>query len=70
MMRVNGPFSIGLLEAISLLAWTLAVLACLISIERQNRVLGRHPAGECGGRSDARPAPAIATPKPPSRAGS
>jgi ABC-type uncharacterized transport system permease subunit len=41
MMRVNGgPFSIGLLEAISLLAWTLAVLACLISIERQNRVLG------------------------------
>jgi ABC-type uncharacterized transport system permease subunit len=40
MMRLNGPFSIGLLEAISLLAWTLAVLACLISIERQNRVLG------------------------------
>src|SRR3981189_3569913 len=40
MMRINGPFSIGLLEAISLLAWTLAVLACLISIERQNRVLG------------------------------
>src|SRR5258708_32417033 len=39
MMRINGPFSIGLLEAISLLAWTLAVLACLISIERQNRVL-------------------------------
>jgi ABC-type uncharacterized transport system permease subunit len=39
-MRLNGPFSIGLLEAISLLAWTLAVLACLISIERQNRVLG------------------------------
>jgi ABC-type uncharacterized transport system permease subunit len=29
-----------MLEAISLLAWTLAVLACLISIERQNRVLG------------------------------
>ena len=40
MMRINGPFSIGLPEAISLLAWTLAVLACLISIERQNRVLG------------------------------
>ncbi|MDP9082391.1 MAG: cytochrome c biogenesis protein CcsA [Pseudomonadota bacterium] len=40
MMRIKGPFSIGLLEAISLLAWTLAVLACLISIERLNRVLG------------------------------
>src|SRR6267378_691686 len=40
MMRINGPFSIGLLEAISLLAWTLGVLACLMSIERQNRVLG------------------------------
>jgi ABC-type uncharacterized transport system permease subunit len=40
MMRINGPFSIGLLEAISLLGWTLAVLACLLSIERQNRVLG------------------------------
>jgi ABC-type uncharacterized transport system permease subunit len=42
MMRknINGPFSIGLLEAISLLAWTLAALACLVSIERQNRVLG------------------------------
>jgi len=39
MMR-TGPFAIGLLEAMSLLAWTLAVLACLISIERQNRVLG------------------------------
>ena len=39
-MRVNGPFSIGLPEAISLLAWTLAVLAGLISIERQYRVLG------------------------------
>jgi ABC-type uncharacterized transport system permease subunit len=39
-MRVNGPFSIGLPEAMSLLAWTLAVLACLISIERQFRVLG------------------------------
>ncbi len=40
MMRINGPFSIGLFEAISLLAWTLAVLGCLICIERQNRVLG------------------------------
>ncbi len=39
-MRIHGPFSIGLLEAISLLAWTLAVLACFISIERQNRALG------------------------------
>lgn len=39
-MRIHGPFSIGLPEAISLLAWTLAVLACIISIERQNRVLG------------------------------
>jgi len=39
-MRTHGPFSIGLPEAISLLGWTLAVLACLISIERQNRVLG------------------------------
>ena len=39
-MRNNGPFSIGLPEAISLLAWTLAMLACFISIERQNRVLG------------------------------
>jgi ABC-type uncharacterized transport system permease subunit len=40
MMRALGPFSIGLLEAISLLAWTLAVLACLICIDRQNRMLG------------------------------
>ena len=40
MMRLRGPFAIGLFEAISLMAWTLAVLACLISIERQNRVLG------------------------------
>ncbi len=39
-MRINGPFSIGLFEAISLLAWTLAVLACLISMEKQNRALG------------------------------
>jgi ABC-type uncharacterized transport system permease subunit len=40
MMRLNGRFSIGLLEAMSLLGWTLAVLACLVSIEKQNRVLG------------------------------
>jgi ABC-type uncharacterized transport system permease subunit len=39
-MGINGPFSIGLPEALSLLAWTLAVLACVISIDRQNRVLG------------------------------
>jgi ABC-type uncharacterized transport system permease subunit len=40
MMRLNGRFSIGLLEALSLLGWTLAVLACLISIDKHNRVLG------------------------------
>jgi ABC-type uncharacterized transport system permease subunit len=40
MMRIEGPVSISLLEALSLLAWTLAVLACFICIERQNRVLG------------------------------
>jgi len=40
MMRLNARFSIGLLEAMSLLGWTLAVLACLISIDRHNRVLG------------------------------
>ena len=40
MMRVNARFSIGLLEAMSLLGWTLAVLACLISIDKQNRMLG------------------------------
>jgi ABC-type uncharacterized transport system permease subunit len=39
-MRVKGPFSIDLPEALSLLAWTLAILACLISIEKQYRVLG------------------------------
>jgi ABC-type uncharacterized transport system permease subunit len=38
-MRSVGPFSIGLLEALSLLAWTLAVLACFIAIEKHNRVL-------------------------------
>ena len=40
MMRVSPRFSIGLLEALSLLGWTLAVLACLVSIDKQNRVLG------------------------------
>jgi ABC-type uncharacterized transport system permease subunit len=40
MMRLNGRFSIGLLEATSLLGWTLAALACLISIDKHNRVLG------------------------------
>jgi ABC-type uncharacterized transport system permease subunit len=40
MMRTMVPFSIGLLEAFSLQAWTLAVLACLICIDRQNRTLG------------------------------
>jgi ABC-type uncharacterized transport system permease subunit len=40
MMLSQGQFSINLLEALSMLAWTLSVLACLISIERQNRVLG------------------------------
>jgi ABC-type uncharacterized transport system permease subunit len=40
MMHSVGPFSIGLLEAISMLAWTLGVLACFISMERQNRALG------------------------------
>jgi len=39
-MRINGPFAIGLPEALSFLAWTLAVLACVISIDRQYRVLG------------------------------
>ena len=39
MMHSLGPFSIGLLEAISMLAWTLAVLACLIAIDRQNRAI-------------------------------
>jgi ABC-type uncharacterized transport system permease subunit len=38
-MRSIVPFSIGLLEAVSMLAWTLAVLASFIAIERQNRVL-------------------------------
>ena len=40
MMRIEGPVSISLLEALSLLAWALAVLACFICIEKQYRVLG------------------------------
>ena len=40
MVWLEPAFSIGLLEAVSLLAWTLAALACLISYERQYRVLG------------------------------
>jgi ABC-type uncharacterized transport system permease subunit len=39
MMRALGPFSIGLLEAVSMLAWTLAVVACFLAIERQNRAI-------------------------------
>jgi ABC-type uncharacterized transport system permease subunit len=39
LMRRVVPFSIGLLEAVSMLAWTLAALACFIAFERQNRVL-------------------------------
>ena len=33
MMRIDGPVSIGLLEALSLLGWTLAALAAVICIE-------------------------------------
>jgi len=40
MMRLNARFSIGLLEAMSLLGWILAALACLISIDKHNRVIG------------------------------
>jgi ABC-type uncharacterized transport system permease subunit len=39
-MRHVGPFSIGLLEAISMLAWTLAVIACIIAIDKGNRAIG------------------------------
>ncbi|MGA2776236.1 MAG: cytochrome c biogenesis protein CcsA [Steroidobacteraceae bacterium] len=39
LMRGMQPFQIGLLEATSMLGWTLAALACFIAIERQNRVL-------------------------------
>jgi ABC-type uncharacterized transport system permease subunit len=39
LMLMDG-LSIGLLEAISMLAWTLAVVACFIAMERQNRAIG------------------------------
>jgi ABC-type uncharacterized transport system permease subunit len=38
-MRSVVPFSIGLFDAVSILAWTLGVLAGFIAIERQNRAL-------------------------------
>jgi len=40
MMRPLGQFSIGLLEAVSMLAWTLAVVACFISVEKRSRSIG------------------------------
>ena len=40
MVRLSGHSSIGLLESMSLLGWALALLGCLISIDKQNRVLG------------------------------
>jgi ABC-type uncharacterized transport system permease subunit len=40
MMRSLGPFSIGLLEAVSMLGWILAVVACFIAVEKQNRSIG------------------------------
>ncbi|HTV96005.1 MAG TPA: cytochrome c biogenesis protein CcsA [Steroidobacteraceae bacterium] len=40
LMHDLGPYSIGLLEAISMLAWTLAVVACFISMEKQYRAIG------------------------------
>ena len=39
-MMSGHPVSIGLLEALSLLGWTLGVLACLICVDKQSRVLG------------------------------
>ncbi len=39
-MRSHVPFSISLLEAISMLAWTLAAVACVIAIEKRNRAIG------------------------------
>jgi ABC-type uncharacterized transport system permease subunit len=38
-MHTLGPASIGLAQAVSVLGWTLAVLACFIAIERENRAL-------------------------------
>jgi ABC-type uncharacterized transport system permease subunit len=40
LMLSLGPYSIGLLEAVSMLAWTLAVVACFISAETRNRAIG------------------------------
>jgi ABC-type uncharacterized transport system permease subunit len=40
LMLSAASLSIGLPEALSMLAWTLAVLGCFIAIERQNRALG------------------------------
>ncbi len=58
-------FSIGLLEAMSLLGWTLAVLACLISIDKQNRVLGAILMLSAAVGAALAPAPGgTATPKP------
>jgi len=39
LMYYLGPYSIGLLEAISMLAWTLAVVACYIAMEARNRAI-------------------------------
>lgn len=39
LMHYLGPYSIGLLEAISMLAWTLAVVACIIAMEKRNRAI-------------------------------
>ncbi len=39
-MRFTGSSNFGLTTSISLLAWTIAVLALCFAIERQNRVLG------------------------------
>jgi len=39
LMHHLGPYSIGLLEAVSMLAWTLAVVACFISAEPRNRAI-------------------------------
>lgn len=39
LMHYLGPYSIGLLEAISMLGWTLAVVACFIAAERRNRAI-------------------------------
>jgi ABC-type uncharacterized transport system permease subunit len=38
-MTSFGPYSIGLFEAMSILAWTLAIVACFIAVEKQNRAL-------------------------------